>query len=204
VLLCVVALSLIVAGIFLKYNDIGKAMIGLGAGMLLAAVVVPGISQVEFGFPSVVKVTAAVRDRDEKLRQVFEQQRPDLEGCAKLLCNDAATAKELLEAAIARATVDWRGPINPEIRTYVLCWFVHRLMAHSEFEGTKQPAATPANSRLSELTTKQRVVLVLTSKAADVPIEEVAKMVDLSPAEAQAELSRAEKVFADAGRRGDV
>ena len=72
VLLCVVALSLIVAGIFLKYNDIGKTLIGLGAGVLLAAVVVPGVSQVEFGFPSAVKVTAAVRDREEKLRQVFE------------------------------------------------------------------------------------------------------------------------------------
>src|SRR6201998_3033724 len=37
VVLCVVALSLIVAGIFLKYSDIGKTLIGLGAGVLLAA-----------------------------------------------------------------------------------------------------------------------------------------------------------------------
>ena len=87
VVLCVVALSLIVAGIFLKYSDIGKTLIGLGAGVLLAAVVVPAVSRVEFGFPSGVKVTAAVPHREEKLRQVFEQQRPDLEECAKLLCD---------------------------------------------------------------------------------------------------------------------
>jgi hypothetical protein len=55
---------------------------------------------------------------------------------------------------------------------------------------------------VSELTTIQRFVVVLTDF--DVPIEEVADMVGLSPAEAQAELSRGEKVLTDAGGGGDV
>jgi DNA-directed RNA polymerase specialized sigma24 family protein len=204
VLLCVAALSLLVAGIVLKVSSVGITLIGLGAAVLLVAVVVPAVSQVEFGIPSGVKVTAAVRDREEKFRQVFEDQRPDLAACAKFLCDDPATANELLTAAMARATLDWRGPIDrADIRTYVLCWFVHRLMAHSRLAGMEQPATTAANIPLSELTTIQRVVVVLTVFA-EVPIEEVADMVGLSSAEAQAELNRWEKILKDDARRGGV
>jgi hypothetical protein len=204
VLLGVAAVSLYVAGIFLKNSPIGITLIGAGTVVLLLAVLLPGITQVEGG--TGFKITAAVRGSAEKLRSVFEEQRPDLELCAHYLCDDDATVSKLLTAAMARARTDWHGAIDSqkgEIRTYVLCWFVHKLMAESEFAG-EQPATTPANNRLSELTTIQRVVLVLTSKAADVPIDEVADMVDLSPAEARAQLGRAEKVFEDAGRRGDV
>lgn len=204
-LLFVAALLLIVAGIFSavispKIGDIGIMLIGLGAALLLAAVVLPAVSQLEFGIPSGVKVTAAVRDHEEKLRKVFEEQRPDLEACAKLLCDDPATAKELLTAAMARATLDWRGPIDNEVLTYVWCWFVHRLMAHRRFAMEKP--TTAASVPLSELTTIQRVVVVLTEY--DVPIDKVADMVGLSPAEAQAELSRGAKALTDAGGRGDV
>jgi hypothetical protein len=206
--MCVAALSLLVAGIFFppkisNISNIGITLIGAGAALLLAAVVLPAVSQVEFGIPSGFKITALARDREEKLRQVFERQRPDLETCAKFLCDDPKTAGELLTAAMARATLDWRGPIDPEIRIYVLCWFVHRLTAHNLLAGMEQPA-TAGDHPLSELTTIQRVVVVLTSKLADVPIEEVADMVGLSPAQAQAELSRAEKVLEHAARRGVV
>ena len=94
---------------------------------------------------------------------------------------------------MARATLDWRGPIDRgEIRIYVLCWFVRRLMAHRRLTGMDQPAPTGENNALSELTTIQRVVVVLT-ELAEVPIEELADMVGLSPAEAQAELIRGKK-----------
>jgi DNA-directed RNA polymerase specialized sigma24 family protein len=202
----VAALSLLVVGIFFPPTEVvsgGVALIVLGVVVLLA-VVGSAISQVEFGIPSVFKVTAAVRDRQEKLRQVFEEQRPDLAACAKLLCDDPATANELLTAAMARATLDWRGPIDRgEIRTYVLCWFVHRLMAHSRLAGMEQPATTAATIQLSDLPTIQRVVVVLTLFA-EVPIEELAEMVGLSPAEAQAELSRGETILTDDARRRGV
>jgi hypothetical protein len=204
VLLGVAALSLLVAGIFFppKIND-GITLIALG-GVLLVAVIVPAVSQVEFGIPSVFKVTAPVRDRVEKVRQVFEEQRDDLELYAGKLCDDPATASKLLNAAIARATLDWRGPIDRgEIRTYVLCWFVHRLMRETRLAGMEQPATTAANNPLSELTTIQRVVVVFTEYG-EVPIDELADMVGLSPAEAQAEVSRWEKAREDAGRRGGV
>lgn len=210
VLLCVAALSLLVAGICFPIfsppeisNIGGITLIGLGAAVLLVAVVVPAVSQVEFGIPSGVKVTAAVRDREEKLRQVFEEQRPDLEACAKLLCDDSATANELLTAAMARATLDWRGPVNREVRIYVLCWFVRRLMAHTRLAGAKHRAPMAADSPLSELTMTQRVVVVLT-EFAEVPIEELAEMVGVSPAEAQAELSRSQKILTQAGPRRSV
>jgi DNA-directed RNA polymerase specialized sigma24 family protein len=204
-LLGVAALALIVLGIFPKPANVGITLIGLGAAVLLAAVIMPTLSQVEFGIPSIFKATAGVRDRAEKLRQVFEEQRPDLEACAKLMCDDPATANELLTAAMARATADWRGPVESEIReirTYVLCWFVHRLMTRRRLAGMEQPATTAVKNPVSELTTIQRVVVVLTEF--DVPIEEVADMVGLPPAEAQAELSRGEKALTDAGGRGGV
>jgi hypothetical protein len=204
VMLCVAAVALIIAGIFPKNSSIGITLIGLGAVVLLTAVVMPAVSQVEFGIPSGVKVTAAVRDREQKLRQLFEDQRPDLEACARLLCDDTETANQLLTAAMARATLDWRGPINPEIRIYVLCWFVHRLMAHSRLSGMEGRPATPdPTTPLSKLTTIQRVVVVLT-EFAEVPIEELADMVGLSPAEVQDELMCGESVLTDAGRRGGV
>jgi DNA-directed RNA polymerase specialized sigma24 family protein len=203
VLLCVAAISLIVVGIFFPKNIAGISLIGLGLAVLTAAVVMPAVSQVEFGIPSGVKVTAGVRDREAKLRQVFEEQRPDLEVCAKLLCDDATTANELLTAAMARATLDWRGPIDREIRTYVLCWFVRRLMAHSRLTGTEPPAAKAANIPLSELTMNQRVVVVL-SEFTEVPIDELAEMLGLTSAEAQAELSRGEKLLTEAAGRGGV
>jgi hypothetical protein len=204
VLLGVAALSLIVVGIIFPPNvGIGGAtLIGLG-GVVLLVVLVPAVSQVEFGMPSGIKVTAGVRDREEKLRQVFEAQRPDLATCAKFLCDDA-TANELLTAAMARATLDWRGPIDRgEIRIYVLCWFVRRLMAHSRLAGMEQPAPTGEKNALSELTTIQRVVVVLT-ELAEVPIDELAEMVRLSPAEARAELSRGRKILKDDAGRGAV
>ena len=148
-----------VTGIVTKGNATGLTLIGLGAALLLAAVVLPAITQVEYGFPSGVKVVAARRDREENLRRVFADQRPDLELCAKLLCDDPATASELLTAAIARATLGWRGPVDAQIRVYVLCWFVHRLMAHSRLAAA-QPSATTdgANRLLVELTQIQRVL----------------------------------------------
>jgi hypothetical protein len=151
ILLGVTALLLMVAGIFFpilfpKPSAIGITLIGCAA-VLLAAVIMPGVSQVEFGVPAGVKVISAVRDRGEKLRQVFEDQRPDFEVCAKLLCDDPAIANELLTAAMGRATSDWRGPIDREvreIRTYVLCLFVHRLMAYSRLGRMEQQPATTA------------------------------------------------------------
>jgi hypothetical protein len=209
ILLCVAALALLVAGIFLRNSDIGRTLIGLGAAVLLVAVIMPTVSQVEFGIPSVFKATAAIRNREEKFRTVFEAQGPDLEFCANLLCDDPATApataKDLLTTAMARATSEWRGPIDGEIReirTYVLCLFVHRLMARRRLAGMEHPATTAVKNPVSELTTIQRFVVVLTEY--DVPIEEVADMVGLSPAEAQAELSRGEKALTDAGQRGGV
>lgn len=203
VLMCVAALLLLVAGIFFppKISNIGITLIGLGAAVLLAAVVMPAVSQVEFGIPSVLKVTAAVRAREEKLRQVFEEQRPDLTDCANLLC-DNATANELLTAAMARTTVDWRGPIDRgEIRIYVLCLFVRRLMAHGRLEGMAQPVVTAANIPSSELTKIQRFVVVLTD-VGGVPVDEVAEMVGLSPAEVRAELSLGQKILTDGVGRG--
>ncbi len=196
VLLGVSAVALMVAAIFIHNSAIAMAVIGLGAALLLAAVVMPTISQVEYGFPSGVKVTAGLKDREENLRRVFEDQRPDLELCAKLLCDDPATADELLAASLSRASLGWRGPVGPEIRVYVLCWFVHRLMAYSRLAAASQPASTAGgNTSLAGLTVSQRIAVVL-NEIADVGVEDIARMVGLPPAEVQAQLSYAKSIVA--------
>jgi DNA-directed RNA polymerase specialized sigma24 family protein len=203
ILFGVTALALIVAGIFPKPPNIGLTLIGLGAAMLLAAVVMPTVNQVEFGIPSIFKATAAIRNREEQFRKVFEAQGPDLEECANLLCDDSATANALLTTAMARATSEWRGPIDSEIReirTYVLCLFVHRLMARRRLAGMEQSPTPAVKNPVAELTTIQRLVVVLTEY--DVPIDEVADMVGLSPAEAQDELDRGARALTDAARGG--
>jgi hypothetical protein len=204
-LLAVAALALMAAGIFVANGAIATTIIGLGAVLLLGTFLMPAISQVEWGIPSGVKVVAALQNREENLRRVFENQRPDFELCAKLLCDDPATADELLGAALARATLGWRGPVGPEIRIYVLCWFVHRLMAHSRLVAAQEPSVTAGkNTLLSGLSLSQRIVVVL-NEIADLNAEQIAPMVGLSPAQVQDQLTDAKTVLAkQVGGGGDA
>lgn len=66
----------------------GLGLIAIGTALLISAVVLPSVKEVEFGFPMGVKVTTAVSNREEALRQEFDRQRSDLELCAQLLCDD--------------------------------------------------------------------------------------------------------------------
>lgn len=130
VLLAVVAVGAVVVGMRTP-NLAGLGMIGLGLALLVIAILFPIIKQVECGFPSGVKVTAALRDREDELRRAFASQRDDLGMSTHLLCGDPALATQLLEAAWSRTATSWRGPVIPEeLRIYVLCVFVQMLNAH--------------------------------------------------------------------------
>ncbi len=63
-------------------------------------------------FPAGVKITAGLRDRQEELRQAFEQHKGELQLCTQLLCNDPGVAARLLETAWARVAAKWRGPVK--------------------------------------------------------------------------------------------
>ena len=119
----VLALAALVA---LGVGNLGLVLVG--AGLLLATVVLPTVQQLEFGFPVGLKVTAAVRDREAELRQELESQRGTYELCAQLLTEDPAVAARLLEAAWARTAAEWRRPVGPALRTYVLCVLVHLII----------------------------------------------------------------------------
>ncbi|MFE7630060.1 RNA polymerase sigma factor [Kocuria sp. NPDC057446] len=115
----------------------GLGMIGLGLTLLLIAILFPIIKQVECGFPSGVKITAALRNREDELRQAFATQKDDLGMSTHLLCDDPALATRLLEAAWSRAATGWRGPVVPDaLRIYVLCVFVQMLNAHRRVVAT--------------------------------------------------------------------
>src|SRR6516165_5859325 len=81
------ALAFVIAGTLIDNSAVAIALIVLAAALLLSAVLMPAITRVEYGFPSVLKITADIRDRAEVLRRIFEEQRPELEECAKLLCD---------------------------------------------------------------------------------------------------------------------
>ncbi len=98
-------------------TTVGLVLIAAGAGLLLLAVVLPAVTEVELGFPAGVKVVAAARQRENQLRAALTDHRGDLELCARLLSGDPEAGPRLLEAAWAQATVRWRGPVGPELRT---------------------------------------------------------------------------------------
>ncbi len=198
VLLGVTGAALITVGYFmyLTHNSaVGVPIAGLGGALLIACFFLPALSQVEYGFPFNLKVTAALRNREAELRQAFEDQRPDFELCAKLLCDDAATAQELLTAGLARATLGWRGPVGPQLRVYALCWFVHRLVAHHRLVATPPTTTDGPYGLLSKMTLSRRIIVVL-NEIADLDVEQIALIIERPPSEVEYELSNAKRALA--------
>jgi hypothetical protein len=201
VMLGLAALTSVITGARVD-NAEGIVLIGLGLALLLAAVVLPVVREVEFGFPSGVKIVTAIHDREEELRQVFVTQKGDLELCSLLLCDDPAVAARLLEAAWAKATAAWRGPITPDIRIYVLCEFIHLLTAHVRWaQARPQPTTTPIESPLAALTLSERVAVVL-REFAGVTLSEIARLTGRSPQQVDTDLRRAEAILARSNASG--
>lgn len=176
----VAALAVIVAGLQVP-SPFGLIPIGLGAAFLLMAILLPTVHDIEFGFPSGVKVSAALQSREEELRTAFERQKGDLELCANLICDDPATAATLLEAAWAKTSADWRGPVTAGTRIYTLCVFVHRFNSHTQWAhpqpqvGPHGKNAVPPPSPLATLSPNERVVVVL-HEFAELSLAEIAEL----------------------------
>ncbi|MDJ0355990.1 sigma factor-like helix-turn-helix DNA-binding protein [Paenarthrobacter sp. PH39-S1] len=210
VLIAVLALAVIVAGWQIP-NSFGLVPVGLGLGAILVAILLPAIHEVEFGFPSGVKIRAALQNREEDFRRAFVSQQGDLELCTQLLCDDPSVASQLLKSAWAKTASAWRGPVTPETRVYTLCLFVQLLAAHrkwlaapSDPPPSEPPrAAQPGQSvsRRTYLSHEDRVVVVL-HEFAELPLAQIAGITGVSLAEARTALTRAEAVLdgTDAGR----
>jgi hypothetical protein len=202
VALVVGAGGLIVVGIVTSGHVTGLTLITLGCVVVLTAGVMPAITQLEYGIPSLFKVVVAVANRGEELRRELSEQRPQLQVTANLLCDDPALANDLLSAAIAEATKRWRGPVSAATEVYALCWFVHRLTAYSRLTGSPPPDTFPtANRALAGLSQTERIIMVLTVYA-DLSVEDVADMVNLPPVEVDAHIAQAEAVLDAADVRG--
>jgi Sigma-70, region 4 len=155
VALSATALALAVAGA-LTGGPPGWALVAVAGALVVSAVVLPTVREVEFGFPVGLKVTTATRSRQEALREAFEGQKGDLGLCARLLCDDPDVSADLLEAAWSRAAVVWRGPVDPYLRILVVCLLVELTLAHDRW--APSPAA---GGPLSALDPTQRVAVVL-------------------------------------------
>lgn len=192
----VAALVLIVAGWVIP-TPFGLIPMGLGVAVLLLAILLPSVHDIEFGFPSGVKVSATLKDREEKLRAVFERQKGDLELCANLICDDPATAAMLLEAAWVKTSSDWRGPITSGIRTYTLCIFVDRFISHMKWAQPQQridrqsKEVVPSSSPLATLSPHERVVVVL-HEFASLSLAEIASLTGSPLAQVVESLQHAE------------
>jgi len=201
VVLGVFALACVVVGALLP-RAVGLVVAALGAALLVAAVLGPVIRQVEFGFPSGVKISTAVRDREEELRRVFEGQSGELELCAQLLLDDPATAKRLLEAAWSRTTSTWRGPAAPEIRIYVLCTLVQLSIAELRWKGGQQGSPAQAQTTpLSTLTFSERVVVVLRDFARLSNVQ-IAQITERALEDVERDWRQAELAVAESGQPG--
>lgn len=198
----VLGLACVVVGALLP-RAVGLVVVALGVALLVAAVLGPVIRQVEFGFPSGVKVSTAMRDREDELRRVFEGQSGELEMCAQLLLDDPATAKRLLEAAWSRTTSTWRGPATPEIRIYVLCTLVQLAMAELRWTRGKQssPAQPLPTTPLSTLTFSERVVVVLRDFA-QLSNSQIAQITERALEDVERDWRHAELAVAESGQVG--
>lgn len=187
-LIAVVAVAAMVVGALLE-PAVGLVVIGVGAVLLFAAVLLPAVTAVELGFPTGVKLFTASHQREVLLQASFGQQRAELELCARLLAGDADAGPRLLEAAWARAAARWRGPMGPELRTYVLCVLVRLVHAHVRWAG-----AATVNGPLAGLSWEERVVVVL-HEFAGLTVNEVSAIVGRPPVTVQSGLDAAEQTL---------
>ncbi|WP_197059384.1 hypothetical protein [Cryobacterium sp. MLB-32] len=207
VVLVILSLALIAVGMLVR-DVTGLVLLGLGAVALVTAVVFPVIRAVEFGFPTGVRVTTALRDRDQELQTAFLGQRGDLGLYTQLMCDDPALAGKLLEAAWARTAAVWRGPVTADLRSYVLCEFVHLLTTHARLGvATRPPVNGPTiepsvQNALSALLLAARISVVL-REFAELPVARIASLTGRPLAEVVSELTRSDAVLAGFVASGD-
>jgi hypothetical protein len=189
------ALASAVAGLLAR-GPVSLSLLAFGAVLFVAAVVLPSVQELEFGFPAGFKVVTAVRDREEALRGVFENHRPGFELVANLLCEDPAVAAKLLEAAWGKAASTWRGPVTPELHDYVLCTFAHLLTAHEHWSprGDLAAAASSTVSQLHRLELTTRIVVVF-HEFAEVPLPRLSTMVGRSVEQMRVDLLAANEML---------
>ena len=190
VALTLAAIAAVVAGVVVGGLQ-GLILVAISAALLLWAVVLPVVREVEFGLPYAVKVVAAVEDRETKLRAQMGSNRAELELWCQLMCDDAERAASILAAAWSRTASEWRGPIHAGIRVHVLCLFVHLLLVDARWgPNSKVADAGP----LSELGAAERAVVVL-SEFAGLPTEVVGRLTGRSSEQVHEALRHGEDVL---------
>jgi DNA-directed RNA polymerase specialized sigma24 family protein len=100
--LCVLGAVMLIVGFIYdgpKKDTIASVLILLGAAELAIGLLLPRLSELEIG-PSGFKTKLA--SSDDEFRLIFNAEAPRLERFAKLMCGDAALARELVEEALAR------------------------------------------------------------------------------------------------------
>lgn len=188
----VAALGSVAIGLLVRGDAASLSLLAFGAILLVAAVVLPSIQQLEFGFPAGFKVVTAVRDREAALRRAFENQRPEFELVANLLCDDPVVAAKLLEAAWGKAAESWRGPVTADLHDYVLCTFAHLLTAHENWAAQRAPTtdALSTVSQLNMIELRTRIVIVF-HEFGDVPLQRLSSMVGQSVEQMQVDMRAA-------------
>lgn len=195
ILLAVTAVTIVVVG--MQVEDFpGLLVVGLGLAVLLTAVLFPIIRQIECGFPSGVKITAALQNREDDLRKAFETQKGDLGVFTQLLCDDPALAAQLLEAAWSRTAATWRGPVtSQELRLYVLCLYVHLLDKHRRLTGPGDAETTSSAGPLAALAPTERTVVVL-REFMELPVAQIAALTERPTADVVQDLRAAQAALA--------
>lgn len=209
ILLTVCAVAIVVVGVVLDGRGDDRPLGGLtalgalaiGAGLLISAVVLPTVRQVEFIFPVGVRVMTAIRTREEDLREAFADQKADFELCAHNMCDDADDAAKLLEAAWADATRNWRGSTtSPGLRIYVLCVLAELALAQLRWH-PHAAAGAGSPSPLSALPAEDRIVYVLRDFGR-LPRAQIAAVLDMSSDELESRLANARSSVSDPSSPG--
>jgi hypothetical protein len=147
-----------------------------------------------------VKVTTAVRARDDNLRAAFAAQKGELELCSHLLCGQQEIATQLLEAAWARTATIWRGPVTADLNDYVLCVLVQLVRARENWMDPQPPSVSGARS-LTSLPLDSRVAVVL-HEFAGMPLDKIGAITGRPPQSVEADIRAGETTLARAAPPG--
>lgn len=197
VALAFTATACVVAGARVA-SAFGIGLLGVGAALALAVVLLPVIREVEFGLPVGVKITTAVRGRHEALKDAFDAEVGELHLYSLLLLGEPATAAMLLEAAMARTASAWRGPVTPDVRDYIICVLVQLVSAQERW---REAAPESGAQGLMALPLQLRVAVVL-HEFATLPIARIGEMTGRSPELVHSDLRTAEAWLAHAPTSG--
>lgn len=203
IILAIVGAGLLAAGIWIREDGVGIALIVLGVATITFGVLFPTVQEAQIG-PGGFTLKTSVEMRDAEFGPFAEAQRDRLQRLAYLLTSDRRAATISVEDSLARAYGDW-GIIDTSERAYYLLCTVVRAALGAVSLGLVDPSAStehgldpelvPRMATLRSVPVHLRAVCVL-HYYEQLDDGRIGSILELDPLEVQRRLQRGEAELA--------